>query len=197
MPKLFDLVKVNIATPGTGTVTFGAAFSNAFLTPDEAGCVDANTVRYVLVDGTDVEVGEGTIGGSVTTMTRTVLFSKIGGTKGTSKINLSGTAYLYFTAISLDLLRPAAVKKLTGSGTYTSPADSAYVIVQMVGGGGGGSGSGTGISMGNGSGGGNTTFDTMTAGGGGGGQNTGGGTPGAGGTLSVSSPDIGWNGVPG
>jgi hypothetical protein len=93
--------------------------------------------------------------------------------------------------------RSATIHQLSGSGTYTSPSDSAYVVVKMCGGGGGGSGSGTGVSMGNGSGGGSTTFDTMTAGGGGGGTNTGGGTPGAGGTLSVSSPDIGWNGVPG
>lgn len=107
MPKLFDLVKANIATTGTGTITFGPAFSNSFLTPSEAGCVDSDSVRYVLVDGDDVEVGEGVVGGSVTTMTRNVVFSKIGGVKGTSKINLSGTAYLYFTAISNDILNPA------------------------------------------------------------------------------------------
>lgn len=107
MPKLFDLVKANIATTGTGTITFGPAFSNSFLTPSEAGCVDSDSVRYVLVDGDDIEVGEGVIGGSVTTMTRTVVFSKIGGVKGTSKINLSGTAYVYFTALSADILNPA------------------------------------------------------------------------------------------
>lgn len=107
MPKLFDLVKVNIATAGTGTVAFGSAFSNAFLTPSEAGCVDGDSVRYILVDGTDVEVGTGVIGGSVTTMTRTVLFSKVGGVKGTTALNLSGTAYLALDAISLDILNPA------------------------------------------------------------------------------------------
>jgi hypothetical protein len=107
MPKLFDLVKVNIATTGTGTVTFGSAFSNAFLTPSEAGCADGDSVRYILIDGTDVEIGTGVIGGTVTTMTRTVVVSKIGGTKGTSKISLSGTAYLALDAISLDILNPA------------------------------------------------------------------------------------------
>lgn len=111
MPKLFDLVKVNISTAGAGTVTFGAAFSNAFLTPSEAGCVDGDSVRYILVDGTDVEVGTGVIGGSVTTMTRTVLFSKVGGVKGTGALNLSGTAYLALTALSLDIAATGANSK--------------------------------------------------------------------------------------
>ena len=94
-------------------------------------------------------------------------------------------------------LKAATITQLTGSGTYNSPSGSSYIVVKMVGGGGGGTGSGTGSSMGNGGAGGNTTFDTMTAGGGGGGTNAGGGTPGVGGTLTVSSPDIGWNGAPG
>lgn len=108
MAKLFDRVKVNIATTGTGTVTFGAASSNAFLTPTEAGCADADTVRYVIVDGTDFEEGIGTIASSVSTMERTtVTKSKIGGTAGTSKINLSGTAVLALTASAADIVNPA------------------------------------------------------------------------------------------
>ncbi|WP_292962059.1 hypothetical protein [Nitrobacter sp.] len=108
MPKLFDRVKVNIATTGTGTVTFGSASSNAFLTPTEAGCADADTVRYVIVDGTDFEEGIGTIASSVSTMERTtVTKSKIGGTAGTSKINLSGSAVLAFTASAADILNTA------------------------------------------------------------------------------------------
>ena len=107
MPKLFDLVKVNIATTGTGTVTFGSVFSPEFFTPSEVGAVDGDTVRYVLIDGTDIELGTGTIGGSVTTMTRTVTRSRVGGIAGTSLLNLSGTAYLALTAAAADILNPA------------------------------------------------------------------------------------------
>lgn len=110
MPKLFDRVKVNIATTGTGDITFGAASSNAFLTPTEAGCVDTDTVRYVIVDGTDFEEGVGTIKNSVAEMERTtVTKSKIGGTAGTSKINLSGTAVLALTASAADIVNAADV----------------------------------------------------------------------------------------
>ena len=106
MPKLFDLVKVNIATTGTGTVTFGSVFSPESFTPSEVGAVDGDTVRYVLIDGTDIELGTGTIGGSVTTMTRTVTRSRVGGIAGTSLLNLSGTAYLALTATAEDILNP-------------------------------------------------------------------------------------------
>jgi hypothetical protein len=112
MAKLFDLVKVNIATTGTGTVTFGSVFSPEFFTPSEVGAADGDTVRYVLIDGTDIELGTGVIGGSVTTMTRTVTRSRIGGTAGTTKITLSGTAYLALTAAAADILTPELGKNL-------------------------------------------------------------------------------------
>lgn len=108
MPKLFDRVKVNIATTGNGTITFAAASSPAFLTPSEAGAIDGNTVRYVLVDGTDFEEGVGTILASVAQMSRdTVTRSKIGGALGSAKIALSGTAVLVFTASAADIVNPA------------------------------------------------------------------------------------------
>jgi hypothetical protein len=107
VPKLFDRVKVNTATVGTGDVTFGAATSPAFLTPAEAGAIDTDTARYVIVDGTDFEEGIGTIKSGVGEMERTtVTRSKIGGAVGTSKINLSGTAVLAFTASAADILNP-------------------------------------------------------------------------------------------
>ena len=108
MLKLFDRTKVNIATTGTGDVTFVSASSNAFLTPTEAGCADSDTVRYVIVDGTDYEEGTGTIKSSVAVMERsTVLRSKIGGTAGTTKIDLSGTAVLSLTLAAADIMIPA------------------------------------------------------------------------------------------
>jgi hypothetical protein len=107
MFKLFDRVKVNIATTGTGDITFGSASSNAFLTPTEAGAADGDTTRYVIVDGTDFEEGIGTIKSSVAAMERTtVTKSKIGGTVGTTKLDLSGTAVLAIPGSAQDILIP-------------------------------------------------------------------------------------------
>lgn len=132
MPKLFDRVKVNIATTGTGTVTFGSASSNAFLTPTEAGCADADTVRYVIVDGTDFEEGIGTIASSVATMERTtVTKSKIGGTAGTSKINLSGSAVLALTASAADIVNAADI---TATGEALLTAANAGAALDNLGG---------------------------------------------------------------
>lgn len=107
MAKLFDMVKVNIPTTGQGTVTFGAATSNTFLTPPEAGALDGDQPRYRFQDGLDFEEGVGGIGSSVSQMTRTVTRSKIGGVVGTTKINLSGSAVLAFIASAADILNPA------------------------------------------------------------------------------------------
>jgi hypothetical protein len=96
--KFFNRVAVVTATTGTGTLTFGAAVSAKFLTPVEAGAADADETYYLIEDGADFELGVGTVGGSETTLSRdTVLVSKISGTAGTSKIDLSGTAQVRFT----------------------------------------------------------------------------------------------------
>lgn len=106
MIKLFDRVKVNIPTTGTGDIEFGAAASTAFLTPAEAGVLDGDEVRYVIVDGLDFEEGVGLIKDTVATMERTVTKSKIGGVVGTSALNLSGTAVLALSASAADILTP-------------------------------------------------------------------------------------------
>lgn len=101
---LFNRVKVNTSTTGTGTITLGAAFSNAFCTFAEAGAANGNVVTYTIEDGNDFEIGRGTYTSSGTTLSRdTVLLSKIGGSAGTSKINLSGAAVVFIAAAKEDL----------------------------------------------------------------------------------------------
>jgi hypothetical protein len=108
MSDLYDRVKVNIPTTGTGNVTFGGAIAG-FCTPTEAGAVDGKVPRYIIVDDFNFEEGEGLIFGGGAQMQRvTVTRSKIGGVVGTSKINLSGAAILAFTASAADILNPAA-----------------------------------------------------------------------------------------
>lgn len=85
----------------------------------------------------------------------------------------------------VSLIQPTVQKFLSGSGTYTTPANVAYIVVEMVGGGGGGSGSGS--TNPNGGTGGNTTFGSslLIANGGSGVFDAS-----VGGTATVNSPAI-------
>ena len=91
---LLDSVKVATPTTGTGSVTVGAA-EPGYLTPAEAGAVNGRVYTWRLDDGDDFEIFVGTYSSTGPTVSRdTVLVSKIGGTAGTSKISLSGSATL-------------------------------------------------------------------------------------------------------
>src|SRR3954471_15173614 len=93
-----DRIKVFTPTTSTGSsVTLGAAVSNLFMTPAEAGLVDGRTYDYIIEQGTDFEHNSGVYTAATPAMARgTPISSKIGGTVGTSKINLNGTAVVYF-----------------------------------------------------------------------------------------------------
>jgi hypothetical protein len=109
MATLFNRVRVSTATTGTGTITLGSATSNAYFTFAEAGVADATVVSYCIEDGTDVEFGIGTYTTAGTTLSRdTVTASKVGGTAGTSKLNLSGSAIVFITALAADITVPPA-----------------------------------------------------------------------------------------
>jgi len=102
---IFNRTRVNTATTGTGTITLGAATSNAFLSFSEANVPNLTVVSYVIEDGTDFECGRGTYTSSGTTLSRdTVIVSKISGAAGTSKINLSGAAIVFIDALAEDIL---------------------------------------------------------------------------------------------
>lgn len=88
---------------------------------------------------------------------------------------------------------PQVTTYTSGSGTYTTPTNTKYLVVQMCGGGGGGGGGSVTLGTGSGSAGGNTTFGTSlltcTAGGGGVGSSYYGG--GTNGTATINSPAVG------
>lgn len=89
--KFFNRVYVLTASTGTAAVNLGAAISSNLYSFSDVGAVDGDNVYYAIEEGTDIEIGIGTIGGGGTSLSRdTVYSSKIGGVMGTSKINLTG-----------------------------------------------------------------------------------------------------------
>lgn len=123
--KYVNRAWMTTATTGTGTVTLGSANSGEYYTFAEAGMSNGDTADYVILDGTDVEMGVGTYTSSGTTFSRdTVTSSRISGSAGTSKISLSGSATIFLTSSASEaqavydkLLNLAANSVLARAGT--------------------------------------------------------------------------------
>ena len=113
---LANRVKVTTSTTGTGTIALGSA-SDGFQNFADGGVADGDKVRYVITDGTDYELGEGTYTSSGTTLSRSLLESSTG-----SLLNLSGSGVEVFispAAEDLPHIQPHAGSKfvkITGVG---------------------------------------------------------------------------------
>lgn len=127
MVKLVNRAYVSTATTGTGTITLGSPFAGQRSFAD-AGVADGDTVRYIIEDGANWEIGTGTYTASGTTLSRTVSESSSSG----SAINLSGDAVVYISAVEADF-REERVGDISSStldlstGTVFSDAPSANV----------------------------------------------------------------------
>jgi len=110
MVTLVNRAKVSTSTTGTGTITLGAA-EDGYQTFADAGVTDGKTVRYVIEDGSNWEIGTGVYTASGTTLSRTVSESS----NSDAAINLSGSASVFITATEADVTgRPFAMTLLFG-----------------------------------------------------------------------------------
>jgi hypothetical protein len=107
---LYDRVYMTTATTGTGTITLGSALAG-YQTFAAAGVPNDSSVRYVIVDGANWEIGTGTYTSSGTTLTRGPTESSNSG----SAISLSGSASVFIDATAADITSNVAI---TG-GTFT------------------------------------------------------------------------------
>lgn len=92
------MVKVNVTSTGTGTLTLGTAIGS-FLTLAGSGSVDGQAYSYVIEDGSAREVGWGLAGSSGTTLTRNCVRS----TNSNSPISLTGSAIMYISPLAEDI----------------------------------------------------------------------------------------------
>ena len=104
--KHYNRVIFSSTTLGQGTLNVGTAYSNAYTSPSEAGASSGDTVDYLIEEGDDFEIGYGVLtSGSPWTMTRNVYISKIGGTVGTTKMDLGGNALVRLIHAANDIIK--------------------------------------------------------------------------------------------
>ena len=101
------------STTGTGTLTLGSALSG-FQSFVASGVVNADTVTYVIEDGTAWEIGNGVYTSVGTTLSRSLLSSSTG-----SLLSLSGNAVVYVSVISQTIDDLYATKANLASPTFT------------------------------------------------------------------------------
>lgn len=130
MSHKVNLVRVLTAATGNSTpITLGAAYSQLFMTPAEAGAMDGRVYTYLLVDGNNWEIGKGAYTASGTTLARTtILASRIAGTLGTARISLSGTAQVRFIESAEDMDGVRGTRAVTGTSDTINNSDLGYVL---------------------------------------------------------------------
>lgn len=98
MTVLYNLVRVNSTSTGTGSASVGSAVS-PWLSFSTGNVTSGSYVTYAIQDATNSEIGQGTYTSSNNAVTRTKILAS---TNGGAAINLTGTQQLYLTASAQD-----------------------------------------------------------------------------------------------
>ena len=122
---LVDRFLVNTVTTGTGDIALGASVTNAYLDSGEANLIGGEMYTWLITDTfvngvpSDFETIRAVYDSTADTILRDgagrVLNSKVGGTAGTSKLDLSGSAQVAAVAATIDIVPIGALVALTGS----------------------------------------------------------------------------------
>lgn len=130
MSDKVSLVRVLTSATGNSTpITLGLAYSQLFMTTAEAGAVDGRTYTWLIVDGNNWELVKGVYTASGTTAARTtVIASRSGGTLGTSRITLSGTAQVRIVESAVDMDGVRGTRSVTGTSDALAATDLGYVV---------------------------------------------------------------------
>ena len=105
---------MSTSTTGTGTITLGSALTG-FQTFDGAGVTNGQTVRYVIEDGDNFEIGSGAYTTSGTTLARGATESS----NSDNAISLSGSATVFIAAVAADIFTNDGSRSLTTTGVIT------------------------------------------------------------------------------
>lgn len=109
MTYIYNRVRMNTTSTGTGTLTLGSAISG-FDSFSGAGVADGNNVNYVIEEGATWEYGTGIYTVSGTTLTRVLGDSSTG-----SLLVLAGAANVFIDSHAVDSRgRPAAFTLVFG-----------------------------------------------------------------------------------
>ena len=98
-------------TPGTGTITLGSA-SSGFQSFAAAGVANGDKVSYVIEDGVNWEVGQGTYTSSGTTLSRGAISSS----NSNNAINASSSATVFLSVLAADISGVALGYAIDGGG---------------------------------------------------------------------------------
>ena len=111
MVVLANRVKVATATTGTSSpLTLGSAESG-YQTFSDGGVSDGDTVRYLIEEGSNFEIGTGVFNSSANSLTRTVSESS----NSNNAITLAGAAKVMITATADDLFQDEDFGLITGT----------------------------------------------------------------------------------